>query len=103
MIKLFQYQITQYLKQDTGDYSSSRTVIRKTIQDISREIPMYPNPIYRSPPKTTEISLQEVPRNLADLDMDFNTDFLISETYQRHDKPYFQEPQNSLINTGKLV
>ena len=46
--------------------------------------------------------------------MDINTDFqknspyqegVISETYQRSDRSYFQEPQelDSLINTGKLV
>ena len=43
----------------SGDDSSSRMVKRKTIQDISREIPMYPNP--KPPPKPTEILLQEVP------------------------------------------
>ena len=45
------------------------------MQDISREIPTYPDPIYRSPPKLTEIPLQEIPRNLTDLDTDINTDF----------------------------
>ena len=29
---------------------------------MSREIPMYPDPIYRPPPKSTEIPLQEIPR-----------------------------------------
>ena len=75
---------------------------------------MYPDPIYRPPPKPTEIPLQEVHRNLSDLDMDINIDFkenslyqegVISETYQRLDKSYFQEPQelDSLLNTGKLA
>ena len=49
-----------------------------------------------------------------DLDIDVNTDFegnspyqegIISETYQRPDKSYFQEPPelDSLVNTGRLV
>ena len=45
-----------------------------------------------------------------ELNMDFedNSPFqggVISETYQRPDKPYFQEPQEleSLINIGRLV
>ena len=40
---------------------SSRMIKRKTIQDISKEIPTYPGPIYRPPPKPTEITLQEIP------------------------------------------
>ena len=77
-------------------------------------IPMYPDPIYRPPPKPTEIPIQEVPRNLSDLDQEINTDFeenspsqegVIFKTYQRPDKSYFPEPKelDSLINTGKLV
>ena len=96
------------------DDSSSRMVKRETIQDISREIPMYPDPIYRHPPKPTEIPLQEIPRKLMDLGKDINTVFeenspyqegVILETYQRPDRLYFLEPQElaSLINTCKLV
>ena len=75
---------------------------------------MYSDPIYRLHTKLTEIPLQELPRHLSDLNMDINTDFkenspyqegVISETYQRSDKSYFQKLQelNSLINTGKLA
>ena len=75
---------------------------------------MCPDPIYRPPPKPAAIPLQEIPRILTDLDTDINTDFkenspyqegLISETYQRPNRSYFQEPPelDSLINTGKLV
>ena len=46
----------------SGDYSNSRTVKRKTIQDISREIPAYTDPIFGSPPIPTEIPLQEILR-----------------------------------------
>ena len=81
---------------------------------MNRESPIYPNSIYRPPSKLVEIPLQDIPRNLSDLDMDINTDFkenslyqegVISEMYQRLDKSYFQEPPefDSLINTGKLV
>ena len=84
------------------------------MQDISRELPKYPDPIYRPPPKPTEIPIQDVPRNLSVLYPEINMDFrenspfqegVISEMYQRPDKSYFQEPQelDSLINTGKLV
>ena len=58
-----------------GDETSSRTVKRKTIQDISREIPTYPDTIYRPLPKPTEIPLQEIPRSLTDLDTGINMDF----------------------------
>ena len=75
---------------------------------------MYQDPIYRPASKATEIPLQEIPGQLTDLHMHINTDFkenslyqegVISETYQRPDRSYFQEPPelDSLINTGKLV
>ena len=98
----------------SGSNLNSRMVKRKTIQDISREIPMYTDPIYRPPPKPTEIPLQEITRKLMDLDMDINMEFkenspnqadVISETYERPDKSHFQKPPelDSLINTDKLI
>ena len=66
----------------SGDDLSSRMIKRKTIQDISRRIPMCPDPFYRTPPKPTEISLQEVPRNLSDLDTDINMEFKENSPYQ---------------------
>ena len=39
------------LQMRSGDDSSSRMVKRKIIQYISREIPIYPDPAYRPPPK----------------------------------------------------
>ena len=98
----------------SGVHSNSRTIKRKTIQDISREIPAYTYPIYRPPPKPAEIPLQEIPGKLMDLDTDINTDFkensayqegVISETYQKPSKSYFIEPPElySLISTGKLM
>ena len=94
--------------------SSSRMVNRKTIQDVSREIPIYPDPTYRLPPNPLKMPIPKIPRSLSDIDPEINMDFkdnspyqegMISETYQRPDRPYFQEPQElgSLINTGRLV
>ena len=74
------------------DDSSSGMVKRKTIQDVSREIPIYPDPTYRPPPKSERIPIPEVPRSLSDFDSEINMDFeenspfqedVISETYQR--------------------
>ena len=59
----------------SGDDSISRTIKRKTIQDISREIPAHTHPIYRPPPKPAEIPIQEIPRKLMDLANDINMDF----------------------------
>ena len=89
-------------------------VKRKTIQDISREILSYPDPIYRPSPKTTEIPLQQIPRKLKDFNTDINMVFeenspyqedVILEIYQRSDISYFQVPPelDSLISTGKPV
>ena len=66
------YVITQTRSRDD---SNSRTIKRKTIQDISREISAYADPIYRPPPKPTEIPLQEIPRKLMDLGTDINMEF----------------------------
>ena len=74
------------------DHSIARTIKRKNIQDISREIPAYADPIYGPPPKPTEIPLQEIPRKPTYLDTDINMDFeenspyqegVISEIYQK--------------------
>ena len=75
---------------------------------------MYLDPIYSPPLKPIEIPLQEILRKLTDLDMDINMDLeenscykegVVSETYQRPDRSYFQEQPglDSLIHTGKLV
>ena len=53
-----------------GDASS-----RKTIQDVSREIPIYPDPVYQSPPKPVKIPIPKIPGSLSDSDSEPNTDF----------------------------
>ena len=99
--------------------SSSRTIRRKGKQDFRREIPSNDDPMYRPPPKLTEIPTQVTSKKIPESDIDvlqqdINTDFeenspyqedVISETYQRPDKSYFQEPPElqGLASTGKLV
>ena len=81
---------------------------------MSVEIPIYPDPGYEPPPKLVKTAIPEIHGSLSDIGPKLNTDFddnspfqegVISETYQRPNKSYFQEPQEleSLINTGRLV
>ena len=96
------------------DDSDTQRLGTKAIQDVSREIPFYSDPVYRPPPKPVKAHIPKIPGGLSDIDLKLNTDFednssyqegLTSETYQRPDKSYFHEPQEleSLINTGRLV
>ena len=94
--------------------SSAKVIDRKIVQDTSKKIPFYPDPVYRPPPKPIKMPIPKIPRNISDIDPELNTDFkdnspyqegVISDLYQRPDKSYFQEPQEveTLINTGKQV
>ena len=87
---------------------------RKATQNISRNIPIYPDLVYRPPPKPVKTPIPKIPGSLLDIDPELNTDFeenspyqegVILEMFQRPDKSYFKEPQEleSLINTGRLV
>ena len=87
---------------------------RKTLQDVGRKIPIYPDLVKQLHPKPVKTPIPEIPGSLLDIGPELNTDFednspfqegVISQMYQRQDKSYFQEPQEwgSLINTGKLV
>ena len=49
-------------------------VKRKTIQNVNREIPVYPDPTYRFPLKLVKLPRPEVPRNLLDFDPNINMD-----------------------------
>ena len=84
---------------------------RKITQDVSKEIPIYPDPVYIPPPIPVNIYIPKIPGSLLDIDPELNMDFeenspfqegVISEMYQRPDKSYFQEPQEleGWINTG---
>ena len=70
--------------------------------------------MYRPPAKPVEKPLQDMPGKLTDLNMDINMyieenysyqEGIISETYQRPDRLYFQEPPelDSLIDSGSFV
>ena len=110
-IPISNYPIPQVkLKSDT----STKMINRKTIQDVGREILIYPDPVYKAPPKPVKIPIPDIPGSLLDIDPELTTAFedispfqedVISEMYHRPDKSYFQEPPEleSLINTGRLI
>ena len=93
--------------------SGVEVINRRLIKKINKDIPFYPDPTYRPPPKPVRIPTSESPENI-DISPELNTDFkknspfqegVILETYQRPEKLFFQEPQEleSLVNTRKLV
>ena len=70
------------------------------IQDMNREIPFYPGPIYRpplGPPENLGLPGKESKADTSPrIDLEFEENSLhkegiISKTYQRPDKSYFQE------------
>ena len=86
--------------QSKGD-SSAKVIDRKIMQDTSKEITFYPDPVYRPPPKPVKMPIPKIPRSRSDTDPELNIYFednspylegVISELYQRLDKSYFQEP-----------
>ena len=96
-----------------GD-TSTKIIDRKTIQDVGRKFPSILTQFMDPQPKPVKTSVPNIPGSLSDIDAKPTIDFeenslfqegVISETYQRPDKSYFQEPQKleSLINTGWLV
>ena len=98
--------------QSRGD-SYSKVIDRQMIQNVGKEIPFYPDPVYRPPPKPVKTSLPNIPGSM-DINPELSTDFeeifpfqegVILEMYQRLDKSIFQEPWEleSLIRTGRLV
>ena len=84
------------------------------IQDKNRELPFYPDPIYRPPPRPPENLQPHSPENRPDTRPERSIEFeenslyqegIIYEFYQRPDKSYFQEPRDleGLVNMGRLV
>ena len=82
--------------------SSTEMINRRMMQKISKDIPFYPDPVYRPPPKPVKIPMPEVPRNM-DINPELKTDFkensqfqegVISEIYQRPDKSFFKSLKN---------
>ena len=83
----------------------------KNIQDVSKEIPIYPDPVYWPTSRTVKVPIPTIPWSFSDTYLELNTDFeenspfqedVISETYQIPDISYFQQPEKleSLINRG---
>ena len=74
----------------------SRVVInRRMMQQISKDIPLYPDPVARPPSEPVEIPVSKLPENVNN-NPELKTDFeegVIFETHQRPDKLFFQEPQ----------
>ena len=64
------------------DDSGTRMVERKAIQDVSREILIYPDPVYRPPPKPVKLPIPKIPRSLSDIDPELNSDFEENSTFQ---------------------
>ena len=88
--------------------------MRRKIQGQNREQPLYPDPIYRSPPRPPDNLRPNHPESKSDagpkidIEIEENSphqEGIILEIYQRSDKSYFQEPKDleSLINTHNLV
>ena len=81
------------------------------------DVPFHPGPTYRPPSKPIRSNVprsQESSQSVENINPDINLDFeenssfqegVISETFQRLDKSFFQDPKklNDLINMGNLI
>ena len=84
------------------------------------DIPFHPGPTYRPNPKPIRSNMprsqesSQSPSSVDNFNPDINLDFeenspfqegVISETFQRLDKSFFQDPKelNNLINIGNLI
>ena len=67
VISVSNYTILQTMSEHD---SISRTIRRKSMQDIRREIPAYADPVYRPPPKPAEIPTEVTPRKILESDID---------------------------------
>ena len=94
--------------------NETETITRKKILCKNMEQPFYPDLIYRPPPRPPDNLRPNCPESESDTRPKIDTEFeensphqegIISDVYQRPDKPYFQEPKDleSLINTCNLV
>ena len=80
--------------------TSTEAINRRTMQKVSKDIPFYTDLEYQPPPMPIKIPMPEFPGKV-DTRPELNTNFednspfqegVISETYQRPDKSFFQEP-----------
>ena len=56
-------------------HMSTKIIDRKTIQHVGREIPIYPDSVYRPPPKPVKTSISNIPGSLSDIDPELAIDF----------------------------
>ena len=73
--------IPNYAIPSRGD-TSTKVIDRKTIQDVSKEIPIYLDPVYRLPPKPVKTPILKIPRSLLDTDPELNTNFEDNSPFQ---------------------
>ena len=80
---------------------STEAITRRMMQKISKDIPFHPDPGYQPPPMPVKIPMPEFPGKMY-INLELNANFkenspfqegVISETSQRPDKSFFQEPQ----------
>ena len=100
--------------QEQSITNKAEAITQGMIQNKNGELPFYPDPIYRLPPRPPENlwpqSSASKPDTRPKIDVEFeeNSPYqegIKSEAYQRPDKSYFQETKEweSLVNTSRLV
>ena len=62
--------------------TSTRVIDRNILQDVKKEITIYPDPVYRPPHKAVKISMPEIPGSLLDIDPELNTNFKENSQFQ---------------------
>ena len=103
---------TDFLVQEQLISKKTEAITRGMIQDKNSELSFYPDLICGPPPRPPENLQPHSPESKPDtrpkVDIEFEENSLykegiISETCQKPDKPYFQEPNDleCLVNTGK--
>ena len=78
------------------------------------DVPFHPGPVYRPPPKPIQqdVSYPQSSPNIENINLNFDfeenspyQEGVMSETFQRLDKSFFQEPKElgNLMNKGNLI
>ena len=104
--------ITKDLMHSVNNMSGKMTNNNPLIPDV----PFHPDPVYRPPPKPIkqDMSYPQSSTSIGDINPNINFNFednypflegIMSETFQRLDKSFFQEPRElgDLINKGNLI
>ena len=94
--------------------NKTKPITRGMIHDKNKELPFYPDPIYRPPPRPPENLWPQNSESKMDTSPKIYTEFkenslyqegIISKQYRRPDKSYFQDLKEleSLLNMNRLV